>query len=157
MDEPISTVMSAPLLTVSLDLDFRAAYLLLTAAHGLRHLVVVDDAGALVGIVSESDFRRHLGQDVFARIQDLRAIMDSEVQCFAPDDAPALVLERMISAGLDHVVAKEQRGLGILTERDIPRLLARHVDPTQVTLAEVMSAAASGAGADSGVGRLRRK
>lgn len=140
VDGPISAVMSAPLLTVSLDLDFRAAYLLLSQ-HGLRHLVVVDDAGALVGIVSESDFRQHLGQDVFARIQDLRAIMDSQVQCFAPDDSLALVLERMISAGLDHVVvAEQQRGLGILTERDIPRLLARHVDPAQVTLAEVMSA-----------------
>ena len=54
----VSEVMSTPLLTARFDLDFSSAQLMM-ANHGIRHLILVDDAGVMQGMATETDFRRH--------------------------------------------------------------------------------------------------
>lgn len=135
----VREVMSSPVLTAAPELDFRAGHLLLEQ-HGLRHLVLVGSGGEVAGMVTETDFRTHLGQDVFRRIQNLSTVMDCRNSLLGPEASLAEAVARMVEAKLDHViVAREGRALGILTERDMPRLLARHVDPHGVPVGTVMS------------------
>lgn len=137
--QTVRAVMSTPLLTVRFDLDFSSAQLLM-ANHGIRHLVLVDDDGVMQGLASETDFRQYLDNDIFNLIQTLNTVMDQGVNLIDPARPLAFALQVMYSARLDHIiVGTEERADGILTERDVPRLLDRHVDPQLVTLAEVMT------------------
>ncbi|UCV16504.1 CBS domain-containing protein [Quatrionicoccus australiensis] len=137
---PVRAVMSAPLLTVPHNLDFSSAQIMM-ANCGIRHLVLVDEAGALCGLASETDFRRHLGTDLLALIQSLNTVIDQGGKLIHPDLPLAFALETMASCKLDYViVGRDGVAEGILTERDVPALLAQHLDPHSVRLAEVMSA-----------------
>ena len=137
---PVRAVMSAPLLTVPHNLDFSSAQIMM-ANCGIRHLVLVDEVGALCGLASETDFRRHLGTDLLALIQSLNTVIDQGGKLIHPDLPLAFALETMASCKLDYViVGRDGVAEGILTERDVPALLAQHLDPHSVRLAEVMSA-----------------
>ncbi|TXI75641.1 MAG: CBS domain-containing protein [Dechloromonas sp.] len=136
----VRSVMSAPLLTARQDLDFATAQSML-ANRAIRHLVLVDDAGCLRGVASETDFRRHIGNDLFTAIQSLGAVMEPSAELIAPEFSLATALEIMASRRLDHVlIGRDGVPVGIITERDVPRLLASHVDTAAVTVADVMSA-----------------
>lgn len=136
----VRAIMSAPLLTARHDMGFTAAQNLLSN-KGFRHLVLVDAAGDLYGIVSETDFRRHISQDMFESIQHLGAVMDKNSPLVSPDRTLSDVLEQMSSRRLDHVIiGRDGIAEGIITERDVPKLLARHVDTTAVPCSSAMSA-----------------
>jgi PAS domain S-box-containing protein len=136
---PVRAVMSSPLMTVPYDLDFSSAQVMM-ANCGIRHLVLVDEAGHLWGLASETDFRRHLGTDLLALIQSLNTVVDQGGKLIGPERTLAFALETMASCKLDHViVGRDGLAEGIITERDIPNMLARKIDPQQVTLAEVMT------------------
>lgn len=138
-NRPVRAIMSAPLLTARHDMVFTSAQSLLST-KGIRHLVLVDAVGDLYGIVSETDFRRHISQDMFESIQDLGAVMDMNSTLVPPDQALSEVLEHMFSRRLDHVIiGRDGIAEGIITERDVPKLLARHVDTTTVPCSSAMS------------------
>lgn len=138
-DKPVRSIMSAPLLTVREDMDFSSAQALL-ANRAVRHLVLVDEAGRLRGVASETDFRRHLGHDLFKAIHSLGAVMDPSPDMLAPEHPLARALEIMASTRRDHlVIGRDGLALGILTERDVPRLMARQVIPERLTVGDVMS------------------
>lgn len=133
-------VMSAPVLTASPDLDFRSGFALLSK-HNVRHLVIADEDGLLIGIVSETDFRTHLGMDVFLKIQHVGFAMDRKAASLAPDTPVSVMLERMSSERWDYaVVTRHEVPVGIVTERDIPKLLAKHIDIESTQVKDVMSA-----------------
>jgi PAS domain S-box-containing protein len=132
-------IMSSPVMTVRPDTDFHSAYSLLRKHH-IRHLVVTSTSGQLVGIVSETDFRSQLNQDVFRKIKDVRSVMDRDLLQLDPQVSLASALSLMEDNISDYVlVADARKAVGILTERDIPKLLAKHVDPQTVSIGEVMS------------------
>jgi len=136
---PVRAVMSSPLMTVPHDMDFSSAQVMM-ANCGIRHLVLVDEYGHLWGLASETDFRRHLGTDLLALIQSLNTVVDQGGKLIAPERSLAFALETMASCKLDHViVGSNGQAEGILTERDIPMLLARKIDPQHIKLGEVMS------------------
>jgi CBS domain-containing protein len=138
-DKPVREVMSSPLLTARFDLDFSSAQLLM-ANRGIRHLVLVNDDGVMLGLATETDFRRHLGSDFFDLIQSLRAVMDHGAELIDPALSLAEALRLMSAGRLDYLVGGvDGWAEGILTERDVPRLLARHVNPQALTFGEVMS------------------
>ena len=121
---PVARAMSAPVLTAPGELDFRGAIALLRQ-YQVRHLAVVDAQGRALGMVSETDLLAHLGQELFGKLGDVRSIMDGPLPLMSPEASVAAALERMLDAGKSYVLAVDaQRPLGILTERDIPRLYA---------------------------------
>lgn len=153
----VRAVMSAPLLTARFDLDFSAAQLMMSN-RAIRHLILVDEAGALKGVASETDFRRHLGLDLFAAIQNLNVVMDQGVELVSPERPLAFALQTMSSRRLDHlIVGREGRAEGILTERDVPRLLASQVDPAAVTVGAVMTSPLHTAGLEISVAEAARR
>ena len=134
----VRAVMSAPLLTVPGDMDCASAQVFM-AQQGIRHLVLVDARGALGGVVSETDFRRHLGNDLLSLITSLDAVVDQGGKLMAPETRLSVALETMASCHIDHVIVGQHgHAEGIVTERDIPELLRRRLDPQQLTLGEVM-------------------
>ena len=101
----------------------------------IRHMPVLDDEGAIVGIVSQRDlFRgalaRCIGYGEFAQQKLLdqlivKEVMGTNVATVKPDapleEAARLMIERKIGCV---VVAEEGRLVGILTESDFVRLYA---------------------------------
>ncbi len=135
----IRAVMGTPLVTASGDLDFRSGHLLLMQ-HGIRHLVVVDAEGGLLGIASETDFRSQLGRDVFERLHNLESVIEHRNILLEPETPLSVALARMVESRLEFVIVADQgRALGILTERDVPRLLSEHANPAALPVGEVMS------------------
>lgn len=135
----LAAVMTKPVLTVRESLDFRSAYSLLRR-HGVRHLVVVDRSEAAIGVVSETDFRNHLGREFFGRLRSLAATVDREILCLPPAATLATATRRMIAAKRDYALIVDQGcPVGIVTERDMPRIFAGATDIAQVSVADVMS------------------
>ena len=136
---PIAELMSQPLVSAPPDLELLAARKLLDT-HRIRHLVVVADDGHTVGIVSETDFRRHLGALAFNHLRTLEGVMDHEMPRLPPSAKLAEALAQMLQLASDYVLVGDLGApLGIITERDIPRLLGQHHDAAEITLGEAMS------------------
>jgi PAS domain S-box-containing protein len=132
-------VIARPVVTAPAELDFRSAYVLLHQ-HGIRHLVAVDPDGRVAGVATTSDFRAHAGLDAFRKIGDLYAVLDPVTAALPPETTLAEALDRMVLERWNSVVvASGRRPVGILTERDMPPLLARHADPAAIRLSDVMS------------------
>ncbi|MCK6406941.1 MAG: PAS domain S-box protein [Rhodocyclaceae bacterium] len=138
-ETPVRELMSTPVVTAPALLDIRSAYDLL-ARHGVRHLVAVSPVGDVLGVASDSDFRTPLGMEVFRSSCDLAAVMDDDPPAFPAEASLHEVIARMHAIPSDYVLCvADGKALGILTERDMPVLLAEHREIEALRLAEVMS------------------
>ncbi|HTH18198.1 MAG TPA: CBS domain-containing protein [Magnetospirillum sp.] len=137
-DLPIARVMTAAPLTVSAELDHFEAFKLMKERR-IRHLVVRTDDGHIGGVVTETDFVRHLGVDFYVRPKDVQSVMAPVVT--ATEDAPlADILAKLARPNIFCVVIERQdRAIGILTERDAVRLLRQHSPVGGLTAGQVMN------------------
>ena len=134
---PIREFMTSPVLTICQDMEIREAFRF-AACHGIRHLVVTNHAGALAGIVSETDFRRYFGLDYYRQMSTVDGLMERVFPRLPPEVGLDAAVSAMESARATCVVVTDQdRPLGIVTERDIVRLYLDGV--SGVTLASVMT------------------
>jgi PAS domain S-box-containing protein len=130
--------MSTPVTTVPGALGFRSAYIQLCLSR-LRHLVVVDNDGLVIGVAAERDFLGHLGMELFQNIRSLRDLIDKTVPQLPPTMPVADAIDLMVREKRGCVVvAEENRFVGVFTENQVPTVLARHEDGSAVTLDEVM-------------------
>ncbi|MDD4930319.1 MAG: EAL domain-containing protein [Gallionella sp.] len=135
---PVSQIMSSPVLTARPETGFSAAYAQVTNQR-IRHLVVVDESGFVVGMASESDFRTHLGTDLLRRLDDLDAVMDHKLPQLSPDDTLDQAVSMMLEDKTSYVLVMEQgQPLGILTERDMAGLLHDGAQDEKLSLRAVM-------------------
>ncbi len=134
----MADVMSKPPLTAPADLDFRDAYQLISA-KGFRHLVVIDEQGKLVGVVSEADFLHHMGMEYLVELKTVKSVMTRELVTLKEDatfaDAVDLMNKHRISCV---IITRNRRPLGILSERDTVALARTVTDPTRVCITGVM-------------------
>ncbi len=134
----MADVMSKPPLTAPADLDFRDAYQLISA-KGFRHLVVIDEHGKLVGVVSEADFLNHMGMEYLVELKTVSNAMTRELITLKEDatlaDAVDLMNKHRISCV---IITRDRHPLGILSERDTVALARTVTDPTQVRITRVM-------------------
>lgn len=134
---PVADVMTSPVHTVLAETDFRDAYRDATRL-GIRHLVVVDTQQRPVGVVAESDFRRHMGMDFFSHMNDVSALMEQDFPVLPPvaklEQALALMEQRRASCVL---VVESGLPVGIVTERDVVRLFLD--EQGAVALSQVMT------------------
>lgn len=145
----LKEAMSKHPMTVRYKDDLHAAYLRLKR-EGFRHLPVIDDAGELVGVISDRDFQRAMwpGNTVdahglpdgpnFRKDAKVGEYMSWPAVCLPEDTgldvAIRTMLDRKISA---IVVTKEDRMTGILTQDDLLRILSDLLSEPQSIASEV--------------------
>ncbi|GEM_PF-2306347 len=135
----INQQMSSPVIKAPLTMDFHDAYQLLID-HEIRHLVVVDQDGNLVGSVSENEIRKNLGFEYFVGLKQTIDIMTTDVITLRPDDNVADAVALMYESGTDCAVV-EVDGMpgGIITERDIVVMVQQRKKMSTLPLREVMA------------------
>ena len=74
----LRTSMSAPVIVLHGTTNCLDAYQT-CLREGIRHLVLVDDAGAVSGVVSETDFRLHLNLTALAGRRQVMSVAQSTV------------------------------------------------------------------------------
>jgi two-component system sensor histidine kinase/response regulator len=122
-DSDINSIMSQPVVSAPPDMELLTARDLLDK-NKIHHLVVVDQQGTTLGIVSETDFCRYLGTWVFRHLRAQEGVMDREMPCLAPQTPLSDAIACMINSAADYLIVTDNgKPLGILTERDMPRLL----------------------------------
>ncbi len=122
---PVGKVMSTPLVTAKAEDTFTAAWGRM-GAQGLRHLLVVDGAGQALGLVSETDFRNRMDTDVLKQMGSLSDLLERELPELPPTATMGDALQLMVALRSTYVlVTQAGRALGIVTERDVPRLIAQ--------------------------------
>ncbi|MBA5688639.1 EAL domain-containing protein [Rugamonas apoptosis] len=127
--QPVSSAMSGPVQTIHGDLLVGEAAVQFKR-NGIRHLLVVDERGQRLGMLSQSDVVLNQGAEFFLRMRAVSSI---------PCQTPLVLAEEM---ALDEAVAEMRRcgrdaaiisfadgGHGIFTQRDIVRLIANHGGP----------------------------
>jgi CBS domain-containing protein len=134
-------IMTSPVHTVGPDATVESAVQRLTAAS-ITALPVVDDAGALVGMVSEGDLlwhrvpadptahlRRDLDQDAGPRPRTVRDVMSASPVTTTPDADVADVADTMLRRDVRSVpVLNGREVVGIISRRDILRAAVRDDD-----------------------------
>jgi diguanylate cyclase (GGDEF)-like protein/PAS domain S-box-containing protein len=145
---PIRTRMTPEPLTCGADESFIAGYARM-AKHGIRHLVLTDAAGDITGVVTETDFAAALDEGDYLRPKTVAELMVRTPATVPPEasvaKALAMMLERRISSV---VVVRDERPIGVLTERDCYRLNRADQDLTSLTLADIMTHPVTSIGPD---------
>ena len=134
MNEPISTIMTRDLITISPDLKVSKAFEMLMQ-HRIHHLPVVKNGDELVGLVTTYDlFKLNLPENAYKRIQ-IDSIMTTKLATLTPSDkvgtAAEIFLEHLFHA---LPIVEEGKLVGIVTTFDVlkynfrkeyPRKMAR--------------------------------
>lgn len=133
-------VMSQPVLTAPPNMGYGSAYQLMSE-HNVRHLVVVDnESGKLIGLVSEGDFLHHMGMEYLVELKTVAGSMTSQVQTLdytaSLQDALVLMSKLHISCV---VLTKKSKPIGILTERDMVRLASQDIAVADLSVADEMT------------------
>ncbi|MFU2486393.1 EAL domain-containing protein [Thauera sp. WH-1] len=128
---PVRAVMSTPVRTVPMSTRLHELTLRFREEH-LRHYLVVDAEGRRVGIVSQSDVVLNQGIEHYLKLRKVDSLVKGGLHALAPQAGLGEAARRMREGGLDAVVVDFGRAeaasaagrYGILTERDITRLVA---------------------------------
>lgn len=121
-NRPVRDFMTAPVHTVRHDTEVRAAFRQ-TMRLGIRHLVVAGNDGDLLGIISETDFRRFFGLDFYRHLNTVEGLMDRVFPRLPRTASLNQALEAMETAKATSVVVMDgPQACGIVTERDVVRL-----------------------------------
>lgn len=138
-ERPIAEVMTRGVMGCKADARLYETFHLL-AAHGIRHLAVHDADGRAVGMVTQSDLIRHLGYDYFVKVKTVSQIMQKNVVTILPEASVLEASKVMAHRSLSFLVAATQAcPEGVVTERDVTRLVAEGRDLAGVKVREVMS------------------
>lgn len=138
-DREIRELMSSPVLTANKNTELYTAYNLLMT-HKIRRLVVVDDENHAIGVVTQSNLIEHVGYEYFIKIKKVSEVMTKVLFTISKDMTVSQALSDMARESLSClVIAQDDRPVGILTERDVARLLVDRGDIWELKVEEVMS------------------
>ncbi len=136
---PVSGLMSSPVTTIAENAYIYEAYHLL-AKKRVRHLVVTDADGRAMGVITQSNMVQQLGYDYLSEVKTVSQIMSAEVITAPGDICAREAVKRMADRSISCiVVARDKRPAGILTERDVVRLLCGAPGLGRLKLYDIMS------------------
>lgn len=126
MRVPIGEVMSQPVATLPLTTSISDAAVCFSNEQ-FRHFLVVDDAGAPCGILSQTDMALNQGLEPYLKLREVSGAMRRRPLLLSGRLSLSEVARHMSSGSHDAIVVECAEGeLGILTERDMVRFVARH-------------------------------
>jgi CBS domain-containing protein len=134
----VEDVMSSPVKTVSNGMDIYEAAIYLEK-HKLRRIIVADKAGQLLGIVTLTDLKNHLGAVYYVKLKSIDSIMSKNVITTEYDENLLTITQRMHQHDLSClVICKYNKPWGVITERDVTRLMASYDNIENLTAQEVI-------------------
>ncbi len=123
-NRPIRDAMSAPVRTVTRDLSLQELAVRFRDEH-MRHYLVVDEHGRRCGIVTQTDVVLNQGIEHYLKLRKLDSIVKGSLQPLPESALLGEAVRQMRNAAQDAVVvAYDDGSYGILTERDLTRLVA---------------------------------
>lgn len=122
LDQPIANHMTTPVKAIAERESIRNLTFRLER-EGIRHLLVVDDAGNHVGVVTQSDVVNNQGVEFFVQMKDVGSIMKKS-PLVVSGDLPVAELISMMVRFKQHAAVVDNGGeLGIFTEVDALRVI----------------------------------
>jgi diguanylate cyclase (GGDEF)-like protein/PAS domain S-box-containing protein len=138
-DYAISDIMTSPVLTASRDMDIYSAYNILST-NKIRHLVVVDNDNKLCGVATQSNIVDHLGYEYFIEFKKIFQVMTRDLFTVSKDYSVEQTLQEMARTSTSCLlVAENGRPAGIVTERDMTRLLINGTNLKGLNVGDIMS------------------
>ena len=126
---PIRTVMSHPVATVSgrMELDELSVRF---RAEGRRHYIALDDAQQPIGVVTLTDVIRNQGVEHYLKLRQLDCVVRPRFFMVPSEASLATAARKMHTHQLNALaIDYGQQTYGIITERDMTRLIASgHLD-----------------------------
>ena len=123
----VRDVMTAPAITIAQDTPFKEVVDLMLR-RGVGALPVVDDTGALLGMISEADLIARPAHGGRRRgMQTAAGMMSAPAECVHLDDTVRDVARRMLESRRKHfpVLDGSRRPVGIVSRRDLLRMFDR--------------------------------
>ncbi len=153
----LHTCMSSPVFMLPGETDCLDAYQA-CIREGIRHLVLVDEDGAINGVVSETDFRLHLHLTVLAGRRQVAAVARHSVTSLPGHSSLMQALNLMQAQHETCVIVVENvKPVGIVTERDVVRFYSREPERVEVPLFELMTSPVLTISGESSVNEAAKK
>ena len=127
LQDPVRTLRFKAPVTVPADAKLGLA-LDRMVEHGVGALLVVDEVGRLVGILTERDYvRKVVGVLPDFAYRPLREIMTPDPETVGPEDRLAVALQKMDVGGYRHLPVVEEDGVpvGLVSVRDVIRHITK--------------------------------
>lgn len=120
----VEDVMASPVNTISRELDIYEAAVYLEK-NKFRRIIITNDEGELLGLVTQTDLKNHLGAVYYVKLKSIETIMTDEVVTAEYEENLLKLTRRMNGHNIGClVVCRNNKPMGIITERDITRLMA---------------------------------
>ena len=145
----ISEVMTHPVVTLK-SADAHSIFTVLTTLkqHQIRHLPIMDEAGTLLGVVTQTSIRQALQPFNFLKLRCVGEVMTPEVVQAEPTESLLELAQRMTQHRVSCIVITEakrqsdylrEEPIGIVTERDIVQFQTLGLSLSQTSAQMVMS------------------
>ena len=125
LTQPISRVMSSPVKTLFAGATLGEAALRFKQ-EGIRHFVVVDGNGRTLGLITQTDVVKNQGVEFFVHLREVGSVMSRVPATLSGECTVAEAARKIREYKHDAIVIKSEDRLGILTERDIVRLIGQN-------------------------------
>lgn len=138
LDGPVRNVMSAPVKTIPEDMSLSEAGARLREM-GVRHFIVVAPDGAMVGMITQTDVVLNQGASHFLCLREAGDTLTGLPNILANEDTIATAANHMRLSKSDAAIVanRDGQGYGIITERDLVRLISNGA--TTVAVGDVAS------------------
>lgn len=138
-DIPVKDLMSREIITAKNTATIYEAYNIFEE-NSIRHLVIEDAGGKVIGMLTQSDIINNIGLEFFVSLKNASDIMTGSIMSLKRKndsflDAIDIMTDRRISC---IVVEDNKKPIGILTERDITRLILDKID-AKISIENIMS------------------
>ncbi|NCC24627.1 MAG: CBS domain-containing protein [Deltaproteobacteria bacterium] len=134
----VRDVMTSRVITVSENEDLYDVYSRM-CGNRIRHLVLTDACGKVVGIKTFTDLMISLGREYLAEIKTVGEVMTREIFTAQKETSVREALNLMLGHNISCVpVVENERPVGIITERDLGRLASGGPEVLDQRMKEVM-------------------
>lgn len=124
MERPVAEVMSSPVKTLSEGATLGEAAVRFKQ-DSIRHLLVVDDAGRPLGVVSQTDVVNNQGIEFYVHLRNVESVVKSRPLQVDAEAPMSQVVAQMRQARSDAAIVSAKGVLGILTGQDVLRLISQ--------------------------------
>ena len=136
--ESILATKSSNVITVRPDQSLKDAIELLVE-HDIGALIVVDELGQPVGIISERDIIREAARTETVLAQTVARVMTKDLIVASPQDDLGAILQTMIAGHFRHLpIIDQERLIGVISIRDVLKVQLDEYQGEVDTLTEII-------------------